>query len=69
MNLGIVTISLNQAAYLTEAIESVQLADPERLEYVIVDPGSTDGSRAIIDSHRGRFSHVLLTPDKGPAMA
>src|SRR5216684_816996 len=66
MNIGIVTISFNQAGYLTEAIESVQLADPQRLEYVIVDAGSTDGSRAIIERNRRRFSSIILEPDQGP---
>ena len=66
MRIGIVTISYNQASHLAEAIHSVQLADPERLEYVIVDPGSTDGSREIIERHRRRFSRVILEPDNGP---
>ena len=66
MRIGIVTISYNQASYLAEAIQSVQVADPERLEYVMVDPGSTDGSREIIERHRRRFSRVILEPDHGP---
>jgi len=66
MTIGIVTISYNQARYLAEAIESVQTADPDGLEYVIVDPGSTDGSREIIERHRRRFSRILLGPDQGP---
>lgn len=66
MRIGIVTISYNQAAYLNEAIDSVQLSDPQRLEYVIVDPGSSDGSRQIIERHRRRFSRIILEPDNGP---
>lgn len=66
MNLGIVTISYNQAKYLADAIRSVQVADPVRLEYVIVDPGSTDGSREIIERHRRRFDRVILERDQGP---
>ncbi len=66
MKIGIVTISYNQAKYLAEAIESVYVADPERLEYVIVDPGSTDGSRELIDRYRRRFSQILFEPDEGP---
>lgn len=66
MRLGIVTISFNQARYLAEAIESVHVADPERLDYVVVDPGSTDGSRDIIERYRRRFSHILFEPDQGP---
>lgn len=66
MNLGIVTISYNQARYLAEAIESVQLADPQRLEYIMVDAGSTDGSREIIERYQRRFSRIILEPDHGP---
>src|SRR5712692_1271857 len=66
MKIGIVTISCNQAKYLAEAIESVSVADPERLEYVIVDPGSSDGSREIIQRYRRRFSRMIFEPDQGP---
>lgn len=65
--LGIVTISFNQAGYLQEAIDSVKVADRSRLAYVIVDPGSKDGSRDIIEANKDRFSRMLLDPDKGPA--
>jgi glycosyltransferase involved in cell wall biosynthesis len=67
MKLGIVTISYNQAQYLEQAIESVQLKDSRSLSYVIVDPGSRDKSRDIISKHKHSFSHILLEPDKGPA--
>ena len=66
MRIGIVTISYNQAKYLAEAIESVSVADPDRLEYVIVDPGSTDGSRELIDRYRRRFSQIVFEPDQSP---
>jgi glycosyltransferase involved in cell wall biosynthesis len=65
--LGIVTISFNQARFLGECIESVQLADRSRLRYVMVDPGSADGSRELIEKYKDRFSAILLQPDKGPA--
>ncbi len=65
--ISIVTISFNQARYLPAAIESVLDQDYAGLDYIIVDPGSTDGSRAIIDAYRNRLGSVLLDPDKGPA--
>lgn len=64
--LGIVTISFNQARFLTECIESVKVSDRSRLRYVIVDPGSTDGSRELIGRYKDRFSAILLQPDQGP---
>ena len=62
----IVTLSFNQAAFLADAIESVLGQNYPALDYVIVDPGSTDGSREIIARYEGRL-RVLLDPDKGPA--
>ncbi|MGI8988311.1 MAG: glycosyltransferase [Bryobacteraceae bacterium] len=79
MKLSVVTISLNQARFLAQAIASVQVSGNasggNTIDYVIVDPGSVDGSREIVARHqvpsqvpnRGRFSHVLLDPDNGPA--
>src|SRR5713226_4165682 len=66
MKIGVVTISYNQANYLAEAIKSVQVADPERLDYVIVDAGSTDGSREMIERYRRRVSRIIFEPDEGP---
>ncbi|HUJ19912.1 MAG TPA: glycosyltransferase family 2 protein [Bryobacteraceae bacterium] len=66
MKIGIVTISYNQAKYLAEAIESVLVSDPQQLEYVMVDAGSADGSRALIERYRRRFARVILEPDNGP---
>ena len=65
-SLGIVTISFNQARFFPECIESVTVADPSRLRYVIVDPGSADGSRDLIMKYKDRFSGMVLEPDQGP---
>jgi glycosyltransferase involved in cell wall biosynthesis len=66
VKIGIVTISYNQAKYLAEAIESVSVADPDRLEYVIADPGSSDGSRQMIERYHRRFDRIILEKDGGP---
>lgn len=66
MKISVVTISFNQAHYLEACLNSVAQQDGP-WEHIIVDPGSTDGSRDIIERHRRQFSHVILEPDKGPA--
>lgn len=66
MKISVVTISFNQAQFLEACIDSVA-AQEGPWEHIIVDPGSTDGSREIIARHRDQFSHVILEPDKGPA--
>jgi len=65
--LSIVTISYNQAAYLREAIASVVSQKADDVEYIVVDPGSTDGSREIIAGFGAQIDHVVLDPDDGPA--
>ena len=65
--ISIVTISFNQARFLPAAIESVLAQDYPHLDYVVVDPGSSDGSRDIITSYRDRLGAVILDPDHGPA--
>jgi glycosyltransferase involved in cell wall biosynthesis len=67
MRLSIVTISYNQASFLEECISSVVSQKSEGDEYIVVDPGSTDGSRAIIANHASGIDRLVLEPDHGPA--
>ncbi len=67
MKFSVVTISYNQAQFLERAILSVLAQTGVEREYIIVDPGSTDGSREIIERHRAAFSHILYDRDEGPA--
>jgi glycosyltransferase involved in cell wall biosynthesis len=67
MKISIVTLSFNQQAYLREAIESILQQGYPELEYIIVDPGSTDGSRELIQSYSGQISHVIFGSDRGAA--
>jgi glycosyltransferase involved in cell wall biosynthesis len=66
--LGCVTISFNQGRFLRDCIDSTTCADRSRLAHVIVDPGSSDGSREIIGEYamRQRFHATILEPDRGP---
>jgi glycosyltransferase involved in cell wall biosynthesis len=67
MKFSIVTISFNQRQYLEEALRSVLEQDYPGIEYIVVDPGSTDGSRELIESHRDRLAQVIFEPDRGAA--
>jgi glycosyltransferase involved in cell wall biosynthesis len=67
MKISLVTISFNQAPYLEQALRSVLDQDYPDLDYIVVDPGSTDGSREIIERYRDRITQVIFERDRGPA--
>lgn len=66
MKITIVSISFNQAPFLRQCIESVLKQNYKNLEYIVVDPGSSDGSRDIIESYGDRIIRVF-EKDSGPA--
>lgn len=67
MKISIVTISYNQAPFLARALNSVAEQDHPDIEYIVVDPGSTDGSREIIRQYADRIAVLIDEPDEGPA--
>jgi glycosyltransferase involved in cell wall biosynthesis len=62
---SIVTICLNSAATLEQAIESVRAQTWPNIDYVVVDGCSTDGTLDIIRRHADTIDYFVSEPDGG----
>lgn len=68
MKITIVTISYNQVKFLEECIRSV-ISQGDDIEYVVIDGGSTDGSKQILEKYSDKITYWVSEPDGGPTEA
>jgi glycosyltransferase involved in cell wall biosynthesis len=61
--------SLNQGAYVEEAIESVLRQSYRHIELIVIDGGSSDGSIQMLQRYASRLAYWASEPDGGPADA
>lgn len=65
MKLSIITINFNNLAGLQRTYESVVCQTFTDYEWIVIDGGSTDGSREFIEQHQDKFAYWCSEPDKG----
>ena len=68
----VITPSLNQGQFIEEALRSVFEQDYPRLDHIVMDGGSSDGTIGILQDYARRYPDRLVwvsEPDRGPTDA
>jgi glycosyltransferase involved in cell wall biosynthesis len=65
MRISIITINYNNLTGLKNTIKSVLDQTFFDFEFIVIDGGSTDGSKAYIQAHSEQFNYWVSEPDKG----
>lgn len=65
MNLSIITVNYNNHDGLENTIKSVLQQHDQHFEWHIIDGGSTDGSKVLIQSHESDIDYWISEPDAG----
>jgi glycosyltransferase involved in cell wall biosynthesis len=68
-SVSVVIPSLNQARFLPQALDSLLGQQYPHLETVVIDGGSTDSTRAVLDRYQAQLARYVSEPDRGPADA
>lgn len=67
--ISLVTPSYNQAQFLEQTLQSVLEQKYPRLEYIVMDGNSSDGSVDIIQRYAANLTYWVSEPDRGQADA
>ena len=65
MKLSIITVNLNNLEGLKRTYNSVVSQTFTDYEWIVIDGGSTDGSREFIEQHQDKFAFWCSEADKG----
>lgn len=65
MKLSIITINFNNLEGLQKTIDSVIFQTFRDFEWIVIDGGSTDGSKELIEHYADHFTYWVSEPDKG----
>lgn len=66
MFLSVITINYNDAVGLRKTIESVITQSARnQIEFIVIDGGSTDGSKAVLEEYSDRIDYWVSEADRG----
>ena len=65
MKLSLITINFNNKDGLKKTIDSVVAQTFKDFEWIVIDGGSTDGSRELLEQYADHFAYWVSEPDHG----
>lgn len=65
MTISIITVAYNNKFGLEETIKSVISQSFKNIEFIIIDGGSADGSKELLESYSSQITNWISEPDKG----
>lgn len=65
MRISVITISLNAIDTIEQTVRSVLQQPVSDLDYIVIDGGSTDGTREFLESCGDSITTLISEPDKG----
>lgn len=63
--ISVITINYNNRVGLEKTLKSVTSQDYKSFEYIVIDGGSKDGSKKLLESFSDKISYSVSEPDKG----
>ncbi len=67
--LSIIVPTLNQSQFIAQTLASIVGQCWPRTEIIVIDGGSTDGTREVVERFGGAITHFVSEPDRGQADA
>ncbi len=65
MKISIITVCFNSKNTIEDTIKSVLAQTYKEIEYIIIDGGSTDGTREILERYKNKITKIVSEPDRG----
>ena len=65
LSFSVITVCFNSVETLGRALDSVAEQDWSSVEHIVIDGGSKDGTRQVLEDNRTRLAYVVSEPDRG----
>lgn len=65
MRISVITVNYNDVEGLQKTIRSIKAQDYNNIEFIVIDGGSTDGSKELLEQEQNHISYWVSEKDSG----